>query len=192
MCERVWGKTGGFKGLWKKIIRRGDGEKMSFNDLKKLVVYYSLDGNTRFAAQTLSEATGADLLELVPVKKMTRGGLKFLWGGKQVIMKEKPKLLPLEKNPEDYDVIILGTPVWAGSYAPAIRTFLAENEIKNKKVALYACYGGSAGKSLEKLRKEIPENEFLPEGGFAEPLKNADKGAEQVKEWAEKLSGQAD
>ena len=40
--------------------------------MKRLVVYYSLSGNTEEAAKKIAEALGADLLKLETVKKMPK------------------------------------------------------------------------------------------------------------------------
>ena len=50
--------------------------------MNAIVVYYSLTGNTDLIARTISEATGADMLRLVPAKDVSPKGLKkFFWGG---------------------------------------------------------------------------------------------------------------
>ncbi|MFH1472213.1 MAG: hypothetical protein ABIF85_04880 [Nanoarchaeota archaeon] len=57
-------------------------------------------------------------------------------------MREKPALLPFDKDPKDYDMIFIGTPVWAFSYSAPFNTFFHETELKNKKIALFICHGG--------------------------------------------------
>lgn len=49
--------------------------------------------------------------------------------------------------------IILGIPVWAGIFAPPIRTFIKENpNIHGKKLAVFTCFsGGGADKAIEKI-----------------------------------------
>lgn len=37
---------------------------MANNELKKLVVYYSLEGNTKMIAEAISKEIGSDILEL--------------------------------------------------------------------------------------------------------------------------------
>ena len=108
--------------------------------VKSLIVYYSLTGNTKMIAEVIAEETGSDILELKPVKELNAdSSTKYLWGGYQATMKIKPKLKYIDKNPLEYDLIILGTPVWAWTYAPPIRSFLAKYNLKGKKVALWTC-----------------------------------------------------
>lgn len=80
----------------------------------KIIIYYSLEGSTRLIAETIAQGLGADILELKPLKEINpKGFLKYFWGGQQVVFKEKPRLEFFSKNPLDYEIIIIGTPVWA-------------------------------------------------------------------------------
>mgnify|MGYP005837135737 CR=1 FL=1 len=153
---------------------------------KKLVVFYSLEGNTRLIAQTISQATGADLLELQPKQELNpKGFLKYFWGGKQVMMKEKPELLPLTKNPQNYDLLFIGAPVWAWSYAAPLNTFFSNIKLKDKKIALFCCHGGQKGKTFENMRITLADNEILGEKDFLDPLKRErEKAVKAAKDWA--------
>lgn len=123
--------------------------------MKTAVVYYSLGGNTAFAAQLLAEGPDTDLIELRPVKAYPEKGLrKFLWGGKSAVMAETPKLEPYAFRAEEYDRVVFGFPVWAGNIAPPLRTFVMENReaLSGKRLYAFACMGGSgADKAFAKL-----------------------------------------
>ncbi len=147
--------------------------------MKKLIVYYSLEGNTEYIADKLSEALGADKLRLTPQKAYANKGFaKFFWGGKSAVMAEKPKLMPYELD-NDFEEIIIGFPVWAGNMAPPIRTFVSENKelLKGKKVSAFACQSGSgAEKAFGKLRSLLEINDFHSTAIFIDPK---DKPAEE-------------
>lgn len=125
--------------------------------MKTAVVYYSMSGNTEWAAGEAAAGMEADLIEIRPVKAYPdRGFRKFFWGGKSAVMAEAPKLEPYAFDPEKYDRIVIGFPVWAGTMAPPVRTFALEQKeaIRGKQVAAFACQSGSGGeKALEKLRE---------------------------------------
>ena len=105
-----------------------------------LIVYYSLEGNTGYAAKKIASGIGADTLEIRPVKGYPTGGFrKFLWGGKSAVMAETPKLEPYDVDLSGYDRIIFGFPVWAGNITPPIRTFIKENDLTGKEIAAFAC-----------------------------------------------------
>ena len=125
--------------------------------MSTLIVYYSLDGNTQYAAERMAELLHAGTLRLVPVKQYPDSGFrKFLWGGKSAIMAETPELEPYQFDADQYDRVIIGFPVWASNVAPPIRTFVKEHDIRQKRVAAFACEGGSgAEKAFEKLKRAI-------------------------------------
>ncbi|MBU1132103.1 NAD(P)H-dependent oxidoreductase [Patescibacteria group bacterium] len=155
--------------------------------MKILVIYYSLDGNTKFISEKIAESIGADILELKPKKELVpaSGFLRYFWGGRQAIMGGKPELESLEKNCADYDLVFLGTPVWALKYAPPVNTFFSNVKLENKKIALFCCHGGAPGGTLNKMKKRLAGNEFVGAIDFREPLKH-DKEAEakRAAEWA--------
>ena len=102
------------------------------------LVYYSRTGNTRQVAKTLEEKlkeknAEVDLIEIEHVK---RPG--FFAAGKASMNQLD---LPIKNNDFDmqkYDVIVVGTPTWAGRPSPFAKVFInkAEN-IKGKKVAVF-------------------------------------------------------
>ena len=125
--------------------------------MKTLIVYYSLEGNTDYAAQKLADALGADTLRLEPVKAYPKAGLrKFFWGGKSAVMAETPNLLPYAFDPAAWDRIVFGFPIWASNVTPPIRSFIKENDLRGKRIAAFACESGAgAEKAFEKLRAAL-------------------------------------
>jgi flavodoxin len=158
--------------------------------MKALVVYFSFEGNTKLVAKKISETINADLVELKTSKVYPKEGIgKFFWGGKSVIFGEKPELInqPIDMNP--YDVIIIGTPIWAGTFAPPIKSLISQYSIQGKKIGMFACHGGGgAAKCFEKLKKSLPGNEFLSVIDFVEPLRKPDENINKAIKWAEGLS----
>ena len=123
--------------------------------MKALIVYYSLEGNTKMIAEELAKKLGADTLQLVPTKAYPTGKVsKFLWGGKSAVMSDKPVLEPYTFDAAKYDAVILGTPIWASRCAPPLRTFLTDNSLLGKKVCAFACAGGtSPGKAFAQIEE---------------------------------------
>lgn len=125
------------------------------NRMKTAVIYFSLEGNTKYAAGKIAAKLGADLIRLIPVKEYPTGKVsKYFWGGKSATFGEAPRLEPYRFDQNQYDLVILGTPIWAGTFAPPLRTFMRENKLTGKKNALFAsCSGGSTEKCFEQLKK---------------------------------------
>ncbi|MFA5249196.1 MAG: NAD(P)H-dependent oxidoreductase [Candidatus Paceibacterota bacterium] len=154
--------------------------------MKILTIYYSLDGSTKLVAEALSNSVGADLLPLAlrEGNVKAQGFGKYFWGGKQVLFKERPELLPFGKDPSAYDVIFIGTPVWAGNYAPAIRSFFDRCKFSGKSVALFCTHEGGAEKTFENMREALSGNSFAGQMDFANVKKDPSRAAAKAAEWA--------
>ncbi|MBR2781767.1 MAG: NAD(P)H-dependent oxidoreductase [Oscillospiraceae bacterium] len=158
--------------------------------MKCIVVYYSLEGNTEYAAQKIAEITGAELLRLEPVKEYPATGFrKFFWGGKSAVMGEAPDLEPYTFHSEEYDCVIIGFPVWAGTITPPIRTFIRDHALHAKKIAAFACESGAGGeKALEKLRSMIGIDEFSTEMVLVDPkTKPSQENEEKIRAFCSQL-----
>lgn len=125
--------------------------------MKAIIVYYSLTSNTEFVAKEISSRLNCDILPLEVLNPYPdKGFKKFYWGGKSAVMKESPELKKYTFNKNDYDVIIFGTPVWAGTFTPPLRTFVKENDLSDKNIVIFACSsGGKATNAINKLKDEI-------------------------------------
>ncbi len=156
---------------------------------KNLVVYYSYEGSTRVIAETIASVLDADLLECRPIKDISsKGFMKYVWGGRQVIFKKRPQLETFEKNPTDYEMIIIGTPVWKFDYAPAIRSFLSQVNLTNKKIGVFCCHEGVKGRTLDHLKEDLSNNTIIGESDFLNVKKNKEENIAQAKKWAMTLN----
>jgi flavodoxin len=129
--------------------------------MKPLIVFYSLTGNTKKIAQAVAEAAAGEVIEIKIKREIPdKGFWRYFLIGAQAI--KKPVLRPLDKNPADYDLVFLGGPVWAGNFAPAIRSFLSQAKLKDKKIALFCAHGGEdADRAFIGLEKELAANEIV-------------------------------
>jgi len=156
---------------------------------KVLVVYYSLTGNTKFIAESIAGSINSDILELKPVKELNaEGSSKYIWGGYQATMKIKPKLRPFDINPLDYDLIILGTPVWAWTYSPPIHSFLSKFDLSGKNIALWTSSQGDGLRAMDKFKKALKKAIILGGIRFQEPKQNEpDKAKEKAIAWINEI-----
>lgn len=123
--------------------------------MKKLIVYYSqARGNTRRIAKMIQQATGADLEEIETVTPYTGSYDELVnQGQREVNSGFTPEFKPLQKALASYDEIILGTPTWWYTMAPAVRTFLSQNDLTGKKVVLFQTHGGWPAHCLKDMEK---------------------------------------
>lgn len=101
-----------------------------------LCIYYSRTGNTKKAMEEIAGELGAEVVELRDDTDRT-GWRGWLRCGLDAMRKTSCPLQPFEtERPLDqYRLVILGTPVWAGRCSSVMRAFLKENGQKLKNVA---------------------------------------------------------
>jgi flavodoxin len=152
--------------------------------MKTAVIFYSLDGNCVFAAEEIKAQLNADMIRLETKDDKKRGKIgKMFWGCRMVFSKKNPPLKPYSFNASAYDLIILGVPVWAGSPAPPIKTFIGETNLSGKKLAIFICHAGGKGKSLETFKSLLSGNNIVAETDFQEPAKSGEKSKQKIADW---------
>ena len=108
---------------------------------KTLVVFYSRTGTTKKVAQNLATKLEADIEEII-AQKDRRGIWGYLLSGKEAMRKIPAKIAPTQKDASLYDLVIVGTPMWAMTVSGPVRAYLAANKIKFKKLAFFLLRGG--------------------------------------------------
>lgn len=98
--------------------------------MKTLVAYYSKTGNTKKIAEKIARLFGADVDEII------------LIGEKQI---------KFGKNPEEYDLVIVGTPVNGFRVSNPTKQYLHKNKDKIKKVAFFCTHWGILGKTFKEM-----------------------------------------
>ena len=110
--------------------------------MKKLVVFYSLTGKTEIVAKTIAKELKADHCRVEEIKKRNRF-LAYITGGYAAIRDRCSEIKPVELNVHDYDLILLGSPIWASRPVPAINAFINNTDFKNKEVIAFFTMGGT-------------------------------------------------
>ena len=109
---------------------------------KTLVVYHSRSGNTRRVAQRIAEALGADLDEIRIVHPLA-GSLGYAFCAIEAILGLTPALRPARFDPDHYDCVVVGTPVWFWSLSSPVRSWLALHRPLRQRVGFFCTMGGS-------------------------------------------------
>lgn len=124
--------------------------------MKVLVVYYSYGGNTRKIAEKVAKALHAELAELRTVKAYSGNYDEVVEEGHEEVKRGyKPELLPLSADVSDYDAIVVGSPVWWYTFAPAMKTFLESRDWTGKKVYPFATNGGWPGHTAKDFKSAL-------------------------------------
>ena len=131
---------------------------------KMLVLYYSQTSNTKGVAQEIAMKLGADIEEIVPVELYDGDFQATIERGKKELDEAAyPEIQPLKADVANYDVIFLGYPIWFGTYAPPVFTWLDQVDLSGKKVVPFCTFGsGGLESSIKDLDKAEPNAEILP------------------------------
>lgn len=159
--------------------------------MKRVLVYYSMSDNTDYVAKYIKERLDVDLIRLVPKKEYPNKGFKkFFWRGKSAVMGETPPLEPYDFS-NKYDLIIIGSPIWAGTFTPPIRTFIKDNKeiLKDKKIAVYFTHsGGGSNKAIVKLKELIGIDNLIANLSLIDPKdKQSNDKDKQIEDFIELL-----
>lgn len=119
-------------------------------EVKSLIVFYSRTGTTRKAAGKISNLLKSDIEEVIDMKKRA-GALGWFISGIDAALKRLTVIKEAKNGPASYDVVVLGTPVWAGTMSSPIRTFISQNKGHLRKVAFFCTCGDSGKAALEAL-----------------------------------------
>lgn len=114
--------------------------------MKTLVVYYSLSGNTKRAAEYISSILNADMVEIEDLERRMSvfGIIKSII---QALTGKPAKIASIDKDIKDYDLILLCSPVWAGRMGSPARAFIVE-------------YGEDIEKIAYLIMRGSPRNEY--------------------------------
>lgn len=156
---------------------------------KALVLCYSFEGYTLQMANFIKEALQIELIEVKSINELkSKGFYKYIWGGRQVVFKKKPQLSPIDVDFDLYDTIFIGSPIWAGTYAPPIRTLLEDGMLKGKKIAYFYTHEGGASKAASRGQQAIEiHNKFIGSLSILNKATMRDQNKDEIIAWSKKM-----
>ncbi len=115
--------------------------------MKTLIVFFSLTGNTRKIAQAISEELNGTLEEIQDTRN--RNGIAgYLLSIMEAIFKKRSKIQEVKHDPSAYDLVIIGTPVWAFNISSPVRTYLEQKKNSINEAAFFVTCTASGGKKV--------------------------------------------
>ena len=111
--------------------------------MRSLVVYFTRSGNTTKAAQEIAAALDADI-ELLKDDVNRGGPVGFIKSGREAKSGTMVNLEPLEHDPSTYDLVVVGTPVWARMVSSPVNTFLRTVDRGTAKLAWFCTVGADS------------------------------------------------
>lgn len=130
-----------------------------------LVLYYSQTGTTKAVAEKIQKETGADI-ELIEAVQAYDGTFNETIARSQQEMNAgtTPEIKPIKSDLSRYKVVFLGYPVWMGTYALPVATFLKENAdaLKGVKVVTFCTFGsGGLNTSTDDMKEALPGSQVV-------------------------------
>lgn len=110
--------------------------------MKTLLVYYSRTGITKGIAEEISKSIDCDVEEIVDKEKRT-GIIGYIKSGYETARNKLPDIEAPKYDLSKYDLLIIGTPVWAGKMSVPVKAYLEQNMDKIPNLACFCTCGGS-------------------------------------------------
>lgn len=150
-----------------------------------LIVYYSRTGVTEKVALQLKERIKDDCTVEKIIDKQNREGISgFIKAGHDALKGKMTKIEEIKNDVSQYDLVIIGTPIWAGNISSAVRTYINLNKNKFNKVAFFTTQASKREYKAFDTMKELCERK--PKGLLRltnSDIKNNDEYEEKIKKF---------
>lgn len=148
-----------------------------------LVGYFSATGTTRPLAEYAADILNADLYEIVPEQPYTDADLAYYTGGRADTEQNDPTSRPAisgsAENMDQYDVILLGYPIWHGQAPKIIYTFLESYDFSGKTILPFCTsHSSGIGSSADNLHALVSSVNWLDGKRFA-----SGTSKEEIEKW---------
>lgn len=152
-----------------------------------LIAYFSFSENTKRIAEKINETIAGDMFRIETLDEYPKDYNETAYGiakeqhEKRIIPELKTKI-----NISKYDVVFVGTPVWWYEMAPAVKSFLINNDFTGKTIVPFITHGGGGEYGIVQEMRELTKTEILqPFVMFENGNKNT---ASELKNWLNNLN----
>jgi len=174
-------------------------------DSKVLVIYYSSVNtsgadvvssatskvgdiaSTEYLAEYIHNKVGGDIAKITPVKDYPTGYDEVVDLAKEEKSDDvRPEFMPLDVNPEDYDIIFIGYPIWWYTRPMILYTFFDKYDFSGKTIIPFNTHEGSGnGGTYDEIKKDEPNATVLD--GLAVRGNSAEKSDKEIDNWLDSL-----
>ncbi len=124
------------------------------NEVKIIIVYYSRTGFTKKLAEFIAKKINVGVEEIKDTVDRA-GAMGYLLAGRDATLRRLTKLEKLSHNPADFDLVVIGTPIWSWNMSAPIRTYLHEYKNQIKQAAFFCTMGDNGDERAFKEMGEI-------------------------------------
>lgn len=176
----------GFYTLSTKLKKESANGKSNNNSNNNIaVLYFSVTGNTKSVAKTISKEINAKLIEIEPKQKYVSADLSrtnsksraYVEGNDSTARPEIGNQIDIS----NYDIIYLGYPIWWGDVPKIILTFMDTYNLEGKTVIPFCTSAGTGISQSITTLKNYNKNVNWIEG------KRLTTSKKDIKEWLNSL-----
>lgn len=156
---------------------------------KILVAYFSATGNTKPIAETIAELSGGDLFEIIPAEPYSDSDLNYSDDSCRANKEQndsfaRPRISEMVENMEQYDIVLIGHPIWWGEEPRIMDTFMESYDFSGKTIVNFCTSGGSEiGTATDNLKALSLGANWLEGHRFETGVSSDD-----VQAWLDKLN----
>ncbi len=148
-------------------------------------VGYIKKGNTEIIAEMIAQKTGGTLLHVEPAKEYPKSYDDCInVAKKELAQNARPEIKPVNVNPEEFDEIYVGYPVWWGEMPMPMFTFLEKYNLKGKTIHPFVTHEGSGISGVQRLKKVTGANVTPGLAIYGHEAQNErEKAQKKVNDW---------
>ena len=136
------------------------------------IVYHSETGNTKKVAEYVAKAAGATLIPVRDLAGYNRVTM-YLLGIPRARAGDRAAIDPPVIDVSPFDLVVIGSPVWAFRPTPAVNAAIAALAgCEGKKGIVFITSGGGPRDALEVMKKALEGRKVKVEGAFHFPMKD--------------------
>jgi flavodoxin len=157
--------------------------------MKRILIYYSLEGHTRFVARRVAGHLGCDLFALETIKPYPSSGfMKFFIAGRDAMFHWKVALQQPLPDLSAYDQVLLATPVWAETVSSPLYSYVKRTDFTGKDLYLVAtCSGGPTKKCFATIKRNVHDAHVKGEISFVNVSEEQWKDEEALVEFCRSI-----
>ncbi|MBO7513000.1 MAG: flavodoxin, partial [Fibrobacter sp.] len=142
-------------------------------------------GNTEIIAEMIAKKTGGTLLHVEPAKEYPKKYDDCINVAKKELAQDaRPAIKPVNVNPEEFDEIYVGYPVWWGEMPMPMFTFFEKYNLKGKTIHPFVTHEGSGLSGVARLKKVTGANVTPGLAIYGHVAQNErDKAQKEVDKW---------
>ena len=136
-------------------------KEIDYDNYKLMIIYYSNSGTTKRVAELLQKKINADIYEIEPLEEYPTSFTEISDRAKEERESgELPKLKSDLPDISQYDVVLIGGPVWSRTVSTPIMSYLEQTDFDGKTVSAFWTDIGKKGNYEDDLVNLIQNGNY--------------------------------